>query len=608
MTVPDGANFIAQDICVHNTALCLNIAHHIALKDRLPVAVFSLEMSKDQLVQRLICSEAQINSRDLRRGFLQDSDWHRVTNAVNNLYQAPIFIDDTPGQSTFEMRAKARRLIAEHGQLGLIVVDYLQLAHHAGKNDNRTHEISEIARSFKSMARELKCPLIALSQLSRNVESREDKRPMLSDLRESGCLTGETLVYLPASGEYRRIDELVGKSGLQVLAVNETTGKAEARVVEKAFCTGVKPVLRLRLASGRTIRATANHPFLAIGGWQRLDECSVGEHLALPRQLPILETDAPAMSHEELALLGFLIGDGSTLEKRGSYFTSGEAELAQEVVRLAREVFGERITPRLQRDERLRYEVGLISSTRLTHGKTNAVADWLRELDAWNRRSYQKHVPARVFAQSRAGIATFLRALWATDGCYHLKKCGDRFTPLCYYASNSETLARGVQSLLLRLGVQSTLRSVEQNGKGRLMWNVIITGQSDTKRFLQTVGAFGARRRSVMEQMEILMAGQQENTNRDIIPREVWRSLVVPAMQQRGLTTRGLQSALGTHYCGSALYQAKSQSRARRTRGRSRWQRAVGGVGTERYLLGQNRRYRAGWRRSRLRSYRRGPA
>jgi replicative DNA helicase len=184
------------------TALCLNIAHHIALKERLPVAVFSLEMSKDQLVQRLICSEAQIDSRALRRGFLQDSDWHRVTNAVNNLYQAPLFIDDQPGQSTFEMRAKARRLTAEHGQLGLIVIDYLQLAHHAGKNENRVQEISEIARSFKSMARELKCPIIALSQLSRAVEQREDKRPMLSDLRESGSIEAEAdvvaFIYRPS--------------------------------------------------------------------------------------------------------------------------------------------------------------------------------------------------------------------------------------------------------------------------------------------------------------------------------------------------------------------------------------------------------------------------
>ncbi len=184
------------------TALCLNIAHYIALKERKPVAVFSLEMSKEQLVQRLICSEASIKSQDLRRGRVQDSDWHRITNAVNNLYQAPIFIDDQPGQGTFEMRAKARRLTAEHGQLGLIVIDYLQLAHSSGKSENRVQEISEIARAFKSMARELKCPIIALSQLSRAVEQREDKRPMLSDLRESGSIEAEAdvvaFIYRPS--------------------------------------------------------------------------------------------------------------------------------------------------------------------------------------------------------------------------------------------------------------------------------------------------------------------------------------------------------------------------------------------------------------------------
>ena len=206
LTVPDGSNFVAQDIFVHNTALALNIAHHIALKEKMPVAIFSLEMSKEQLVQRLICSQAEIKSQDLRRGRVQDSDWHRITNAVNELYQAPIFIDDVPGAGTFEMRAKARRLTAEHGQLGLIVIDYLQLAHSSGKSENRVQEISEIARAFKSMARELKCPIIALSQLSRAVEQREDKRPMLSDLRESGAIEADadivTFIYRPSY--YRR--------------------------------------------------------------------------------------------------------------------------------------------------------------------------------------------------------------------------------------------------------------------------------------------------------------------------------------------------------------------------------------------------------------------
>ena len=568
LTVPDGSNFIAQDIFVHNTALCLNIAHHIALKERQPVAVFSLEMSKEQLVQRLICSEASIKSQDLRRGRVQDGDWHRITNAVNNLYQAPIFIDDQPGQGTFEMRAKARRLTAEHGQLGLIVVDYLQLAHSSGKSENRVQEISEIARAFKSMARELKCPLIALSQLSRAVEQREDKRPMLSDLRESGCLTGETLVYLPDSGAYKRIDELEHLSGFRVLSVDDQTGQLEPCVVERAFSTGVKPVYKLTMASGRTIRATANHKFLSIDSWKRLDEVEIGSHLALPRQTSVTVTPrdaATAMGNAELALLALLIGDGCTLQKRGSYYTSGEEELARAAVGFANEVFGDAIRPKISLDNRNRWEVGLVSSTHLTHGKPNAVAKWLRELGAWDKRSYQKLVPARVFAQSDEKIGLFLRHLWATDGCLHLKKCGQRQTPFAYYASNSQHLARDVQSLLLRLGVQSTLREVDQKGKGRLMYNVVVTGQSDMRRFIEGVGAFGARRSAKLEELRALCESQTENTNRDVIPREVWRGLVVPAMERNNITTREMQRRISTNYCGSTLYKSNlSRERAAR--------------------------------------------
>ena len=565
LTVPDGSNFIAQDIFVHNTALCLNIAHHIALKERQPVAVFSLEMSKEQLVQRLICSEASIKSQDLRRGRVQDGDWHRITNAVNNLYQAPIFIDDQPGQGTFEMRAKARRLTAEHGQLGLIVVDYLQLAHSSGKSENRVQEISEIARAFKSMARELKCPLIALSQLSRAVEQREDKRPMLSDLRESGCLTGESLVYLSDSGAYKRIDELEHLSGFRVLAVDDKTGKLEPRVVKRAFSTGIKPVYKLTMASGRTIRATGNHKFLSVDSWKRLDEVAVGSHLALPRQTVAPRDAATAMGNAELALLAHLIGDGSTLQKRGSYYTSGEEELARAVVGFSDEVFGDAIRPKISFDSRNRWEVGLVSSTPLTHGKPNAVAKWLRELGAWDKRSYQKLVPARVFAQSDEKVGLFLRHLWATDGCLHLKKCGQRQTPFAYYASNSERLARDVQSLLLRLGVQSTLREVDQKGKGRLMYNVIVTGRGDMRRFIERVGAFGARRSAKLEELRAWCESQTENTNRDVIPREVWHGLVVPAMERNGITTREMQVRINTNYCGTALYKSNlSRERAAR--------------------------------------------
>jgi replicative DNA helicase len=223
---------------------------------------------------------------------------------VGRLSEANIYIDDTPGITLAEMRSKARRLMMEHG-FDLLIVDYLQLMQGSGGgvgHENRVQQISEISRGLKILARELNVPVLALSQLSRAVESRTDKKPQLSDLRESGCLAGETLIYLPDEGVYRRIDQLVGQSGFNVLALNTQTWKMEPAMVSRAFSTGNKPVFRMTTRLGRNIRATANHRFLTIAGWRRLDELAAESRIALPRVLPGAET--PTMGHEELALVG----------------------------------------------------------------------------------------------------------------------------------------------------------------------------------------------------------------------------------------------------------------------------------------------------------------
>ncbi len=169
------------------TALALNIVEHAACEKKVCSAIFSLEMSKEQLVQRMLCGLGKVDGSKLRGGFLRESDWPRLIRACGKLSESPLFIDDTPALSVLEMRAKARRLKKEHN-LGLIVVDYLQLMRSAHNSESREREISEISRSLKALAKELSVPVIALSQLNRSVESRNDKRPQLSDLRESGAI------------------------------------------------------------------------------------------------------------------------------------------------------------------------------------------------------------------------------------------------------------------------------------------------------------------------------------------------------------------------------------------------------------------------------------
>jgi replicative DNA helicase len=183
---PSDLIIIAARPSMGKTAFALNVATNVALRAGKTVAIFSLEMSASQLVARMISSEGNIDAQAFRTGNLNEEDWQKVTMAISTLAEAPIFIDDTPGLTVYDIRAKLRRLQAEHG-LGLVVIDYLQLIS-GTRGDNRQQEISEISRSLKLMAREFDCPIIALSQLSRAVEQRQDKRPMLSDLRESGSI------------------------------------------------------------------------------------------------------------------------------------------------------------------------------------------------------------------------------------------------------------------------------------------------------------------------------------------------------------------------------------------------------------------------------------
>jgi replicative DNA helicase len=218
LTIPSTHNFVANDICVHNTSLCLNIAQHVGVKEQIPTAVFSLEMSKEQLGIRLLCAEARLNSHDVRIGKIQDGDWDRLAHALEILSNAPIYIDDTPAITILEMRAKAKRLMLEKG-LGIVIVDYLQLMQTRTRHENRQQEITEISRSLKTLAKELDVPVIALSQLSRAVEQRTDKRPVLSDLRESGSIEQDAdvvmFIYRP------EIYGIEGAEGLAELIVGK---------------------------------------------------------------------------------------------------------------------------------------------------------------------------------------------------------------------------------------------------------------------------------------------------------------------------------------------------------------------------------------------------
>jgi replicative DNA helicase len=481
--------------------------------------------------------------------------------AVGRLSETRVFIDDTPSITPMQLRTKCRRLYAEHG-LDLVMIDYLQLMQAERSTNNRVQEISEISRALKGLARELDVPVLAAAQLSRAVEQRQDKRPLLSDLRDSGCLTGDTLVTMAVTGQRTPIRDLVGKRDFTVWALNLDTYQLEETAVTNAFSTGTKQVHRLTTGLGRTIRATGNHKFLTIGGWKRLDELLPGEHIALPRQIPA-KNNKQTMSDDELAFLGHMIGDGCTLPRHAIQYTTRERDLAELVQQLAIRLFGDDVNPRINQ-ERSWYQVYLTSTRHHTHGVRSAVSEWLDELNAWGLRSHEKRVPEKVFQQTNQAIATFLRHLWTTDGCIRMT-WGKKPRPAIYYATSSSRLAGDVQSLLLHLGINARLKIVAQGDKGRDQHHVVVSGKKDIERFAQQVGAIGSYKTDSLAEITSYINGRNSNTNRDVIPRKIWPMHVKPAMQAINMSHRQLHSAIGIAYSGTEIFKQNiSRERAHR--------------------------------------------
>lgn len=213
------------------TAFALNIAQNVAVRAKKPVAIFSLEMSKEQLVQRMLCSEAEVDTQRLRTGHMQSKDWDKLANAMSELAEAPMYIDDTAGCNLTDLRAKCRRLVMEEKNLGLIVIDYLQLMEGTGKEE-RIQQISAISRGLKTLARELNVPIIALSQLSRAVEQRKDRRPMLSDLRESGAIEqdADIVMFIYRDDYYESANK---EDGADESSKSMNKGKAEIIIAKQ---------------------------------------------------------------------------------------------------------------------------------------------------------------------------------------------------------------------------------------------------------------------------------------------------------------------------------------------------------------------------------------
>lgn len=540
LTVPDDHNFVAADVFVHNTSFALGVVAHAAMQAHVPVLLFSLEMSHLEITQRLLCAEAKVDASRMRNGRLLDSDWPKISHAIGRLGEAPIFIDDNPAVTVMDIRAKARRLKSREG-LGLVVVDYLQLMSGRQRAENRQVEISEISRNLKILARELEVPVVALSQLSRGLEMRADKRPMLADLRE--CLTGDTTVLDVKTGRRVRLDE-AHRSGeaLTVASLNKDLRLAPA-AASRVFASGVKPVFRVRTTSGREIRASANHPLLTINGWRRVDEVGVGTEIAVPR---IVATEGSSSFHPELArMLGYLISDGSYVNQRAVSFTNGDPEVVADAVSIVERHFG--FTPRNHPHWSGTPSIDLSIPGGYGPGK-NPVIAWLKELGIHGQKGVGKRVPAALFEAAPEVAAELVSGLWAGDGTIVMRE--NRF--VARYTSVSRGLLFDIQHLLLRLGVLSRVTPPTRHTKSTVdIASVTIEGKEQVSAFCGAVGIVG--RKGVRRGLALQWANNgQRNPHTDRLPIEVLE-LVYQARERAGLTITQL---------GRRCHQGKRPCRA----------------------------------------------
>jgi replicative DNA helicase len=530
----------------HNSTLGLDFMRSCSIKNRMASVIFSLEMSKSEIVMRLLSAEAKIKLTDMRSGRMSDDDWTRLARRMSEISEAPLYIDDSPNLTMMEIRAKARRL-RQRADLRLIVVDYLQLMTSGKKVESRQIEVSEFSRHLKLLAKELEVPVIAISQLNRGPEQRTDKKPMLADLRESGCLTANTRILRADNGAEVTFGELMRTGERPLVWSLDEQLRMVARPMTNVFPSGHKEVFKLRLASGREVEATANHPFMTLDGWTPLEELTVGDRLAVPRGVPS-PVATKRMADSEVILLAHMIGDGSCVKRQPIRYASvDEANLAAVTVSAAH--FGVKAV----RDD---YPAARVTTLRLR----NPIAAWLDEFGLFGLRSYEKFVPQPVFALPTDQVALFLRHLWATDGSvrWDAKFRGARI----YYASTSRRLVDDIAQLLLRVGVFGRIKRVRRAGY-RDGWHLYIYGAENQAKFLRHVGVHGVKA-AAAEQVLTQLDSVVRNTNLDTVWREAWGQVKATLVNQ-AMTHRQFAAAIGTQFCGSTMWKhAPSRPRLHR--------------------------------------------
>jgi replicative DNA helicase len=513
------------------TSLATALARNVAGSGE-GVAFFSLEMPRDQIAMRMLCAEEYLDANRIRRGQLSADDWSRLMRGTTTLASLPIWVDDTPAITVQELRAKVRRLQrqilqapTEHcRKLGLVAVDYLQLMKGIReKGDTREREVASLSQGLKNLAKQLRLPVVALSQLNRSVEKKgSDKRPQLSDLRE--CIPGDARVLL-ANGQRVRMDTLVG-SERSVVCLDPGALKLTARRA-RFVEAGQKEVWRVRLRSGRSFRASFDHPVLTLQGWKPLNQLHHHEEIAVPRGYRL--TGTRVMAPELARLLGYLVSNGSYKRLRSVGVTLPEPELRQDAQTIAQTYLGVRC-----REHKHWSGTHSIELTNVARGPGgNAAINWLRELGIHGHATPEKRTPEILFGADSVVLGQYIAGLYAGDGSVVRRRRGGWTIK---YVSTSMELLREIQHLLLRLGVMAVLGKPTRHTKSTVdIAELRISDKANVLAFARAVPIPGKKGKRL--QRAAAESQGRTNEHHDRLPNVVERALRV-FMLARGIRYR----------------------------------------------------------------------
>ena len=517
------------------SALMATAARHMGELGHIGI-IFSQEMSEVALGQRMIAdwlfNSGPINYFNFRSGRFDERTFARVTEAAKAIAELPLRIEPAPAQTMAQVAAKARQA-KRRGGLDFFMVDHLQIMQPSGKYQSRNDQIGEITAGAKALAKELDCVGILLCQLSRAVESRENKRPMMSDLRD--CLTGESLVTNADTGERIAVAEIVKRDlRFNVWGVDENL-KLAKKPISKSWAVSKKPIHKISTRSGRSLRCSAGHRFKTAHGWRELADLRVGSFIAAPRIQPAPTSYRPDISPDKALLLGWLLGDGFL--GGSACLTVATREEAEIAAVLAHREFG--IHPVIKPERANTAALKVVMTTgRMSGAKKNPMTRWLRALDVWKVTGKDKFIPAAIFSQPNDVVAAFLRGLFHADGSLSCRKS----SALLRLSTISPHLADGARHLLLRFGLNAIVNRDTRNIGGfrtstKAIYTVSLAQFPVVDSFMRIIGFLGEKHSRAMAAMGSRTLSNASQFDR--IPMEI-NERVTDLRLDRGLSHAGL--------------------------------------------------------------------